>query len=81
MTTLAAPQFEELLDTQTLPIVPLKGMVVYPYLVVPLIVQQPEHARMVDEALMRGVKIGLFQQRDPKEETPGPDGLYTIGAS
>jgi len=64
-----------------LPILPLKGTIVYPYLVVPLMIQDAEQARLVDEALMRGSRIGLFLQKDAEQEHPGPDDLYHTGCS
>ncbi|MBN1213443.1 MAG: endopeptidase La [candidate division Zixibacteria bacterium] len=68
-------------EIQILPVLPLKGTIVYPFLVVPLMIQQSEQARLVDEALMRGSRIGLFLQKDPKQENPGPDDLYRVGTS
>lgn len=67
--------------TDVLPILPLKGTVVYPFLVVPLMIQQPEQTKLVDEALMRGSRVGMFLQKDPEAENPGPDGLYQIGTA
>jgi len=68
-------------DTEVLPILPLKGTVVYPFLVVPLMIQQPEHTRLVDEALMRGSRVGLFLQKDSDIENPGPEDLYHVGTA
>jgi ATP-dependent Lon protease len=72
---------ETITAAQVLPILPLKGAVVYPYLVVPLMIQEPQHARMLDEALMRGSKIGLLLQKDAKKNNPGPEDLHRIGTS
>ena len=72
---------QEAVTSQVLSILPLKGTVVFPYLVVPLMIQQVEQTRLVDDALMRGARIGLFMQRDPQVENPGPDDLYTVGTS
>ena len=72
---------EKLTDTGVLPILPLKGTVVYPYLVVPLMIQDPEQAKLVDDALMRGSRIGLFLQKDAQQSNPGPEDLYSIGTS
>ena len=70
---------EEVSTTQTLPVLPLRGTIVYPFLVVPLMIQEAAHARLVDEALMRGSRIGLFLQKDPKKEDVTSDDLYEIG--
>lgn len=72
---------EEATATQVLPILPLKGTIVFPYLVVPLMIQSVEQTRLVDDALMRGSRIGLFLQKDPKQDNPSPDDLYQVGCS
>ncbi len=68
-------------STESVPVLPLKGTLVFPSLVVPLMVQQPEQARMVDSVLTAGGRLGLFLQRDPEEDDPGPDDLHTIGTA
>ncbi|MFQ5498817.1 MAG: endopeptidase La [Candidatus Zixiibacteriota bacterium] len=75
------PKSEEKTSTEVLPILPLKGAIVYPYLVVPLMIQEADHARLVDDALMRGSRVGLFVQKDAKQERPGPDDLYHTGTA
>lgn len=72
---------ETTIDSLVLPILPLKGAVVFPSVVVPLMIQEAQHARMVDEALMRGARIGLLLQKDPKKINPGPDDLHLEGTS
>ncbi|MDX9858818.1 MAG: endopeptidase La [candidate division Zixibacteria bacterium] len=67
--------------SQAIPILPLKGTVVYPFLVVPLMIQEAEYVRLVDEALMRGSRIGLFVQKNPQQDNPGPKDLHDIGTS
>jgi len=69
------------IGTQTLPVLPLKGTVVYPFLVVPLMIQHKEQARMVDEALMRGSRVAMFLQKNSEVEDPGPDDLYHVGTA
>ncbi len=72
---------DEKTKVQILPILPLKGTIVFPYLVVPLMIQDIEQTRLVDDALMRGSRIGLFLQKDPKQNNPTPDDLYQVGCS
>ncbi|MEW5995030.1 MAG: LON peptidase substrate-binding domain-containing protein, partial [Candidatus Zixiibacteriota bacterium] len=74
-------QQEQATRTYTLPILPVKGTVVFPYLVAPLMIQDAEQTRLVDDALMRGSRIGLFLQRNPKKKSPSPDDLYHVGCS
>ncbi len=71
---------QETTDSPVLPILPLKGTVVYPYLVVPLMIQDAEQTKLVDDALMRGSRIGLFLQKDSKQDNPGIEDLHPVGA-
>ena len=68
-------------DSKQLPILPLKGTVVYPYLVVPLMIQDADQTRLVDDALMRGSRIGLFLQKDSTVENPSGKDLYRYGCA
>lgn len=72
---------EKMTDTTTLPILPLKESLIYPFLVVPLMLQDANQTRMVDEALMRGSRIGLFLQKDLTQANAGAEDLHEIGLS
>jgi ATP-dependent Lon protease len=62
-----------------LPILPLRGVVVYPQTAIPLTVGQPRSIKLVDEVVNNDRLIGLVTARDPELETPGPDDVYNIG--
>jgi ATP-dependent Lon protease len=62
-----------------LPILPLRGVVVYPMTAMPLRIGQPRSIRLVDDAVSGKRLIGLVTSRDPELETPGPDDVYRIG--
>jgi len=62
-----------------LPILPLRGVVVYPMTAMPLRIGQPRSIRLVDDAVTGKRLIGLVTSRDPELETPGPDDVYRIG--
>ncbi len=63
-----------------LPILPLRGLVVYPETAVPLSIGQPRSIRLVDDVLSADDRlIGLLTSKDPTDELPGPDDLYTVG--
>jgi len=51
-----------------LAILPIKGTVVFPYLIVPLVVTEQKYAKLIDEILMEGKVIGLFAQKSPAVE-------------
>jgi ATP-dependent Lon protease len=64
-----------------LPILPLRGVVVYPQTAVPLTIGQPRSIRLVDDVMAGEDRlIGLVASRDPELDTPGPDDLYSVGA-
>ena len=63
-----------------LPILPLRGLVVYPETAVPLSIGQPRSIRLVDDVLSADDRlIGLVTSKDPQNEHPGPDDLYRVG--
>src|SRR5512139_696915 len=62
-----------------LPILPLRGLVVYPQTAVPLTIGQPRSVRLVDDAMAADKLIGLVTSKNPDLENPGPDDLYNTG--
>jgi ATP-dependent Lon protease len=66
---------------EELSIIPIKGTVVFPYLIVPLIVTDQKHARLIDETLMAGKIIGLFAQKNAQTEHPKADDIYQVGTA
>lgn len=63
-----------------LPILPLRGLVVYPETGVPLTIGQPRSIRLVDDVVAGDVRlIGLVASRDPELENPEPKDLYPVG--
>jgi ATP-dependent Lon protease len=63
----------------TLPILPLRGVVVYPQTAVPLTVGQARSIRLVDDVVAADKLVGLVTSRNPELETPGPADLYQVG--
>lgn len=64
---------------EELPILPLRGVVVYPETTVPLTIGQPRSIRLVDDIIAGDRLIGLITSKDPEIENPGPEDLYQIG--
>ncbi len=62
-----------------LPILPLRGLVVYPQTTIPLTVGQPRSIKLVDEVVTGDRLVGLVASRNPDLETPGPDDIYDYG--
>lgn len=62
-----------------LPILPLRGVVVYPNSAVPLTVGQARSIKLVDEVVGGDKLVGLVAALNPEQETPGPNELYQFG--
>jgi len=63
-----------------LPILPLRGVVVYPQTAVPLTIGQPRSIRLVDDVMAGEDRlIGLVASKDPELDAPGPGDLYPVG--
>ena len=64
-----------------IPILPLRGLVVYPQTAVPLTIGQPRSIRLVDEAVSGERWVGLVTSRDEKKENPEPSDLFEYGTA
>ena len=73
------PEGEVLKVPSRLPILPLRGLVVFPMTAVPIRVGQPRSVRLIDDAVAGKRLVGLVASRDPELETPGPDDVYRVG--
>ncbi len=65
---------------EVLPILPLRGVVVFPHTAVPLTIGQPRSIKLVDDVVAGNRLIGMVASKDPELETPGPEDLYSYGA-
>jgi ATP-dependent Lon protease len=75
----AAERDADLPIPDILPILPLKDVVVFPYIILPLSVSREKSINAVDAALAEQRIIMLVAQRDGKNDTPRPNDLYTVG--
>jgi ATP-dependent Lon protease len=64
-----------------LPILPLKGTVIYPGLALPLIIGRDRSIQLIDDALSGDKTIGVVTQKDPSVEEPAEDQMYTFGVA
>jgi ATP-dependent Lon protease len=63
-----------------LPILPLRGVVVYPQTAVPLTIGQPRSIKLVDDVVSGENRlIGLAASKNPEIEVPEPKDLYPVG--
>ncbi len=70
------PQEPEIFE---IPVLPLRGTVVYPQTGTPLTVGLPRSIRLVDDVVAGDRRLGLVASKKPELEEPSPDDLYTIG--
>jgi ATP-dependent Lon protease len=60
-------------------ILPLRGTVLFPQAVVPLGAGRASSLRLIEEAVQGGRLVGAVTQKDPKDDAPRADGLYSVG--
>jgi ATP-dependent Lon protease len=70
---------EQLKVPELLPVLPLRDIVIFPFMIVPLFVSRERSIRAVDQALAENRMILLTAQKDPNNEEPGPGDLYDVG--
>jgi ATP-dependent Lon protease len=64
---------------ETLAILPLRGVMVYPMSALPLRVSQPRSIRLIDDATLRKIPIGLVASKTADKEEPGVEDIFDIG--
>ncbi|MEO6725190.1 MAG: endopeptidase La, partial [Blastocatellia bacterium] len=63
----------------TLPILPLRDIVIFPFMIVPLFVSRERSIKAVDQALAENRMIMLAAQKDPDKEEPLAGDMYDVG--
>jgi ATP-dependent Lon protease len=63
-----------------LPVLPLRDVVVYPHMVIPLFVGREKSIRALDQAMESDKQILLVAQKSPETDDPDAHDLYEIGA-
>jgi ATP-dependent Lon protease len=74
-------QLPEPLISDDLPVLPLRGVVVYPMMWLPLPIGQERSIRLVEQTLPNNRIIALVTSRDDGSEEPPPDQIYTVGTA
>lgn len=65
---------------ESFPVLPLRDVVVYPHMVIPLFVGRQKSVRALDRAMESNKQILLVAQKSAAEDDPGPDQTYGVGA-
>lgn len=77
----AKRQKKKVIRGERFPLLPLKDVVVFPRMVVPLLVGRQQSLVAVEEALAVGTPLFLCTQRDPTVEAPDLPDLYPVGVA
>ena len=67
--------------TETFPLLPLRDIVVFPHMIVPLFVGRDKSVAALEAAMSADKEIFLVAQLDPSEDDPERDDLYDIGVT
>src|SRR5436309_6987764 len=65
-------------ETTSLPLLPLRDVVVFPHMVIPLFVGRPKSIKALDVAMEAGKHILLVAQKSAAKDEPGAEDLYDI---
>ena len=66
-------------DIRTLPVLPLRDIVVFPHMVVPLFVGREKSVRALEEVMRGDKQILLATQKNSSDDDPQPAGIYDVG--
>ena len=61
------------------PVLPLRDIVVFPHMIVPLFVGREKSVRALEDVMQDDKQILLVTQKDAGQDDPGPEDLYTVG--
>ena len=64
---------------ETLPIVPLRDVVVFPHMMMPFVIGRPSSTRALEHALTKDRRIFLAAQQDAATDDPQPKDIHTMG--
>src|SRR5579863_7068057 len=75
---------EDLTETEIpdiLPVLPLRGIVIFPSQIHPFLVSRASSLNLIEEVGRASRIIGLTAQKNPEEESPNPEGLFARGTA
>jgi ATP-dependent Lon protease len=70
---------KEKYETRKLPMMPIRDVVIFPYMMTPFVVGRESSVRALEEALGGDKRIFLATQHDPGIDEPKPDEIYQVG--
>lgn len=73
------PDMKRNIKKQALPLLPLRGLTVFPYMILTFDVGREKSIKALDEAMLNNQLIFLVAQKDAKNDSPEEDDIYTVG--
>ena len=77
-----APEVHPMSETplpKEIPILPLRGVVIFPGAIIPLTVTRASSLKLIDESMPQSKTIGVLTQRNESLDQPGSEDLHTVG--
>jgi ATP-dependent Lon protease len=66
-------------DTKRLPMMPIRDVVIFPYMMTPFVVGRESSVRALEEAMAGDKKIFLAAQHDASVDEPKPNEIFSVG--
>src|SRR4051794_39861305 len=66
-------------DTKRLPMMPIRDVVIFPFMMTPFVVGRESSVRALEESLLGHKRLFLAAQHGASVDEPGPDETYSIG--
>lgn len=76
---MADKPIQHVADDSFFPLIPLRDVVIFPHMVIPLFVGRSESIKALEEAMSKDKKIFLIAQKDAAVDVPQESDLYTVG--